>query len=834
MQFPGPRKCHTLFLLPLFVFSAGTSGDNNDHPLMTDWVPRSGLSEAQQQQLHPACCGMFLPPQREDEWATTNPELAPMLIESPSGMRQPQRDMLLIPGPVEILQGSRSITANERSELDQSEETLNLRGDVVFREPGVMMAGESAVIDQRNNHSRLENAGYVLYPTQMHGYADSLDYYGETGFITINNGEFSRCEPGAPFWVLQATRLELDPARGMGRASELTLRVRDVPVFHYPWTLQFPITDDRMSGILAPSLSNSRRGGLDIAVPYYFNLAPHYDATVTPRLIEKRGAMASGEFRYLASWSMNTVNAGILPADRTFDPMLAEIPGSDSPPTRNRWFLGYEHEGIIGEHWSTLVDFGAVSDVDYFRDLGTRGLSVDNRTHLDRLAQIAFRRQDWRAEALIHRIDVIDPFLANDAINRPYDRLPELRLGTRQLADNGLQYGISGAWTRFDRSISPGMLSQEQIENGALVTGQRLSLEPEISLPWRTPGMFVVPSARYRHTAWQLNRQAGGTDATPSIGVPVFSVDSGLILDRELTLGNNTFNQTLEPRLYYLYSAYQAQADLPLFDTSQRRLSFDQLFRDNRFSGGDRFGDANQITAAVTTRLLDDDGLERAALSLGQIYHFRDRRVTPDSPLQTWLQLQPVDAPRSPIVAEAHYSFNNPENGLVPGNGLPHWQLRSNLHWNERRGKLEEGAVSVAWQMDDQRLFNAGFRYRELGDVFPQSPGGLSRRIRQTDVSGIVPLNDNWRLFGRWNYDHSNSRNLETFAGVEYSNCCTTMRVLLRDWVNDYEFLNQQARQNRGVYFQLSLHGLGNITGAGISNLLSDGIPGFKEHLFNE
>lgn len=822
MQFPESPRLPSANLLPLLAICVTAFAHSDDNPLLVDWVPRSELSIQQQENLHPACCGLFVAPQRDDEWATMDPETAPMQIDAPDGISQPSQGQLLIQGAVQILQGYRSVTASERSELDESEETLNLRGNVLFREPGILLTGDSALVDQRHNTSRLDQAAYVMYDTQMHGRADSLEYNGETGFLTISNGEFSRCEPGAPFWLLRAAQLDLDPARGIGRAREVTLTVHDVPVFHYPFSLQFPIGDQRVTGVLAPSFTNSRRGGLDIAVPYYFNLAPHYDATVTPRLIEKRGGMLGVEFRYLANWSMNTFDVTLLPDDSTYDRELSVIPGSDSPPTRDRWFLGYEHEGIINDNWSTRVDFNAVSDVDYFRDLGTRGLSLDNRTHLNRQGQLRFRSENWQAETNLQRIEIIDPFLADDDINRPFDRLPEIRVRTRQFAGDLVQYDLNAAWARFDRGLNRNRLSPSQINNGALVTGHRLTLEPQISLPWRTPGIFVVPSAKYRYTSWQLDRQAVDTSANPTRGVPTFSLDSGLVFDRTVSAFGGSYNQTLEPRLYYLYTPYEEQGNLPLFDTSQLRLGFNQLFRDNRYSGGDRIGDANQLTAALSTRLYDEQGFERLAFSLGQIFHFRDRRVTPDSPLQRWLQLQPVDDSRSALVAEGYYAMDD------------NWQLRSDLHWNELRGTVDEGSLTFSWLRDDRSVFNAGYRYRALGDVFLQSPGGLDRRIRQTDISGVLPLNENWQLFGRWNYDHSNSRNLETFAGVEYSNCCATMRVLLRDWVNDYEFLNQQARQNRGLYFQLSLHGLGNITGAGISNLLSDGIPGFKEHLFNE
>ncbi|MDP2091980.1 MAG: LPS assembly protein LptD, partial [Pseudohongiella sp.] len=308
----------------------------------------------------------------------------------------------------------------------------------------------------------------------------------------------------------------------------------------------------------------------------------------------------------------------------------------------------------------------------------------------------------------------------------------------------------------------------------------------------------------------------------PERGVSVFSLDSGLIFDRPVTVAGLSATQTLEPRLYYLFSEQKEQHLLPNFDSAQLHMNFNQLFRDNRFSGGDRVGDANQISAAVTSRLLTIDGQERARISVGQIFHFKDRKVSLDSPLQKWLTLQPLDTDRSALIMEASYR--------------PHerWQLMTDLQWDQENNNIDQGSIAVQLRGDQDRLFNLAFRYREKTDVFLDAPPLLDPRIKQTDISAVWPLNESWRMLGRWNYDHSNSRNLETFAGVEYSNCCATVRLIARDWVNDYEFNELNTRQNRGIFFQLSLHGLGDLAGGGLDSLLSNSIPGFKEQDSND
>ncbi len=786
-----------------------------------DWHDRSELSPSQLELMNPACCGMFIEPQRDDHWADQDPETAPPQIETPAAVSQPRAGQLNIDGPVRMLQGYRSLEASERAELDQEAETVTLTGDVLFREPGMALTGESGFIDRDAGTSELERSTYVMHEDGFHGRAGRLTHDDNSGRITISNGAFSRCEPGSEFWLLEAAELDLDPRAGIGRAREVTLRIQDTPVFHYPYTLSFPISDQRMSGFLPPDISNSSRSGVDIAVPYYFNLAPHYDATITPRVVSKRGAMLGGEFRHLGEVSRNTVNVSALPSDNQFDPALAGQFTDRSPPAENRWFLGYQHQAQWTPNWSTRVDFNDVSDRDYFRDLGSSGLNVSSRNHLNQQARLRFRSANWLAETAVQRIEILDPFVASIDINKPYDRLPRLRVG-HQNSIGALDYSLDTGYTRFQRSLDRGELSPDQIDAGALVTGERMTAEPSVSLPLRTPGTFLVPTLKYRYARWQLEDQALTTPERPERGVGVFSLDSGLIFERGVTINDTSYTQTLEPRLFYLYSEFEEQQHLPTFDTAQRHFSFGELFREDRFAGQDRVGDANRLSAAVTTRFIDDQGQEQAALRIGQMFHFRDRRVSLDSPLQDWLPLQPRDTDRSPLVAEARYAVAD------------NWQLRGDLQWREETGDFEQGSISLQYQGGPGEVLNLAHRYRQRTRVLLQQPPLLDPEIRQTDISATWPVNERWRLLGRWHYDHSNDRNLESFAGVEYSNCCATMRVIFRDWVNDFASLNRDSEQNRGVYFQLSLHGLGDLAGSGISSLLNEAIPGFEEYPAND
>lgn len=805
--------------------SAATAQSGTTGRAANDWVPMEQMTAAQRAALPANCCGAFIEPVRtgldgQVLDTTADPATAPTLFTAPGAIEQDSDERVNIAGAVSIQQGNRTIRNSVSTQIDQQADTITLTGDVEFREPGVLLTGSGAFVDQANSQNRIDNASYVLHQYGVHGAASVIVYDSEGEVLAIENGEFSRCEPGNEFWTLQSRRMRLDTAAGIGTAEGVTLRIKDVPVFHYPFTVPFPLGDQRVSGFLAPSIGSTSDGGLDVAVPYYLNLAPHYDATLTPRLIGDRGAMASGEFRYLADWSMNTVSASLLPGDKRFDAATAGVPGSDSPAREDRWFVGVQHAGQLGERWSTAINYEAVSDDRYFRDLGSSGLTVSSRTHLQRNGQLNYRAPNWYAGTRVQRIDIIDPYISASDLNIPYDRLPELTLGAAQSL-GGLQLRVEGSHVRFDRSLDRDGLTPTQIDAGALVQGSRLHVEPQISWPLRGEAGFFVPTAGYRYTQWDLEQQALGTVQDPDRGLGLFSLDTGLVFERPMSRGNG-FVQTLEPRLFYLFSEQEDQSLLPTFDSAQINFNYGQLFRSDRFSGHDRIGDADQLSLALSTRFISGSGEERGRLSIGQIIHFEDRIVALDSPLQSWVTLQPRNTDRSALVGEAFYLLSE------------QWRLNSDLQWNEDQQHVDESSVSLRYQGDENHIFNIGYRFRRLVDLYGPVPAGLDPRIKQSDVSGVWPLNNNWRLLGRWHYDHSNSRNLDTFAGVEYSNCCATIRLVAREWIDDDEFFLLQDDTNTGVFFQLTLNGLGNVSGGGISRMLSDGILGFKEYGTNE
>ena len=780
-----------------------------------DWVPLKSLSAEQLTQLDGNCCGAFVDPTGREKDSQNRPADAETRFDAEQGIRGTSQTLVNIDGDVIVQQGYRTIQNNELTTIDREENTVTMQGDVIFREPGVMLRGSSAFINSDAGTNRVEDAQYVLHELGAHGNAESITYSSDTGSVIIENGEFSRCEPESRFWLFRAESIELNQVEGRGYATAVSLRIKDVPIFYYPGTLPFPLGEARMSGFLAASTGSTRSGGFDFELPYYFNLAPQYDATLSPRLISDRGVLTGLELRYLAETSLNTLNMSYLGNDKLFNETTANVLGSDSPPTDNRWFIGYEHYGVYGRNWSSFVDYNAVSDEDYFYDLGSNGLNTTSRTHLNRQARLNFNTEYLRAGLNVQRIQIIDPFISSIDLNRPYDRLPQFYFDTDAYLGAGFRVELGGQVTSFDRTLDESSLSQSQLDNGALVSGERLNLEPAISWSIEQPGWFLRANAKYKHASYKLQNQSTTSMDDPDVGITVYNFDSGLIFERPMAGG---FTQTLEPRAYYLFSEFEDQSLLPLFDTSELNFSFSQLFREDRFSGGDRTGDADQVSIAITSRILDEKGKERARMSLGQIRYFDDRQVNLGNPIQSWIPRYSPLNQKSALAGELALSFSES------------WRLNTDVQYNEETEELDEGSFQLRYHRDTDHLFNIAYRYRNLVDS-PNFilPTGIDPRIKQTDLSAAWPINQAWKLLARWNYDHSNSRNLETFAGVEYSNCCATIRVIAREWVDEDELFVPNIKPNQGIFVQFTLNGLGNITGGGLSGLLSDGIRGFKE-----
>lgn len=660
-------------------------------------------------------------------------------------------------GNVQLRQGSRRI-ASSNAEFDQVTNKATFEGNVQYREPGLLTLSDTAQIDTTTQEAIFNNTQYVLHEDGLRGKADRVIRL-EDKRLRLEDGDYTYCPPYSDAWKLNADSIVLNKEKGYGEAEDAVLRVSGVPVFYTPY-FTFPIDDTRRSGFLYPSLGYSDDNGLDLTVPYYFNIAPNLDDTLTPRIISDRGFLLENELRYLNSWSSNTLNTAYL--------------ADDDVKKDDRWLLGVDHKGILANNWHTDIDFTSVSDVDYFEDLDTN-LEVIRQDHLDQKASITYKAESWQFQAKAHDYQTID---SNS--KAPYKRLPQLSLTGNNEFGSGGNFTYEAEYTKFDRNIT-GLTGSDRI------IGDRRFFLPSISYLWQSPWGYLKPELGLWNSSYSLENQVTGYDSSPSVNTPIFSIDSGIIFERALKSGGI---QTLEPRLFGLYIPEENQDAVPDFDTSTLTFNYQSLFRQNRFSGYDRLGDAQQISLGLTNRLYTDNGNEAANFSIGQAYYFKDRTVQLNSSTPDETDRQ------SDIATQATWYIS------------PHFKASLDAILNHRNFKTTETNTRLRYNSDINHQFDFSYRYKE-------------DKRDQTDLSFIWPINNQWTGMGRWLYDVEDSDSLETALGLEYESCCWKVSFAGRRWLDDTD------KFDTGVFLNFTLKGLGSF-GSGSSDFLND-IIGYEE-----
>jgi LPS-assembly protein len=583
----------------------------------------------------------------------------------------------------------------------------------------------------------------------------------------LYHAEYTSCPVPRDDWFIRVRELEIDTGRNVGLAYNTTVFFLGVPILYSPY-MSFPLDNKRKSGFLSPTFGTSGKSGFEVGLPYYWNIAEDYDATITPKLLSKRGVQAIGEFRYLERNFTGQLDTEFLPHDR--------VAGTD------RYFLGFRHAQQLGHGWSAMLNGQKVSDDDYFRDLSTK-IAATSQVSLPRDAILAYNNEIWSVSARALGYQTLqDPLGAPIPI--PYAILPQL-----------LAIGSSQNVAGFDWQFA-GELSN--FRHPTLVTGQRFILYPSIEYPMRRSYGFIVPKVGYHFTRYNLEANTTGVDSA-SRGMPITSLDAGLYFDRSTTWGGRAFEQTLEPRLFYLNVPFRDQSNLPNFTTAESDFNFRRFFTENRFVGGDRIGDANQLTLALASRLIESStGLERFSGGLGQVYYFKPPLVTLGGP--------PEGRRSSDVLAFAS-SQMSPSVSLDTA-----WQYTPNLARSERF------AVGGRYSPQPGSIVNAAYRYvRDTsGSTDPTATG-----IRQVDLSAQWPITRNLSGLARWNWSTQDRKLVEGLVGFEYNAGCWQVRAVA------HRFITSAQQYSTSFQIQLELSGLSRI---GISPLetIKQNISGYR------
>lgn len=807
-----------------------------------DWVPRDKLTPAQLAETGPYCSGSYVEPIRPGMNDPTSKSDAPTFIGAKASRYQQDEQIATLAGDVVMRQGSMQIEADEAS-LYQAESRGELNGKVRLRDNGALIVGDHADVQLDTGAAKVDNAEYVLHKSRIRGSA-LYAKRAEDSIIRLKDGTYTTCEPSSNAWQLKGNNITLNPATGFGTATNVTLRVKDIPVFYTPY-IYFPIDDRRQSGFLPPSFSSSTDTGFMLVTPYYFNLAPNYDATLYPRYMTKRGLLMEGEFRYLTESSEGQFGAAYLNDDNDDRKRQTDY-------TDKRYMLNWQHKGGLDSRVFTEVDYTKISDPYYFQDLESDQIGVESRDYLNQQGAVSYRGDDYTA-----RLNAQAYQLATVTQITPYNMLPQLTLnGMLPTHPGGLNFAYNTELVRFDRSLENGNYTNEdgtvdpRLDNNvtglARANGTRLNLAPSVSLPLNWSYGFLTPSLKYMYTQYDLDLDGTGKDymnkngqkfdSSVSRSVPIASVDSGLYFDRNTNWFGTNYRQTLEPRAFYLYVPEKNQDDIPIFDTSESSFSYSSLWRDNRFTGTDRVGDENKLSLGLTSRLIEDNGFERQRISVGQAYYFKDRKV----------QLPGVNDDRddstsrvSPYALEYAYRFNRD------------WRATADYNWDPETRSPRSGSAMMHYQPEDNpnKVVNLGYRYRNDQVVYnqytgkwqfggdyltPSDPGYIKDyyKIQQHDFSVIWPIVPQWNAISRWQYDYNRNRTLEAFGGFEYDNCCWKLRLISRYWVSNDEYtqaapLNEKG--DHGLFLQVVLKGLGGVVGTKVESFLDKGIQGYRE-----
>ena len=646
-------------------------------------------------------------------------------------------------GNVALVRGDQFLgTDNMRFDVETG--TYVAEGNIRYQDSGIRIVADRAEGDQDNDTHVITNIRYQLVDRRGNGGADAITLRGPRGQLA--HSTYSTCDPGQRAWELRAQRIDVDSDEGFGVARNAVLRMGRFPVLYVPW-VKFPVDDRRHTGLLYPSASMSGRNGFDYRQPVYLNLAPNYDMTLTPRWMSKRGFMLDSEFRYLYEGGRGTVEAAYMPDDDLRD--------------RDRGRFSYNGYHNINRQWQARASLGWVSDERYVEDFANR-LNGVSFSYLQSTAGIYGSGQYWSAGAMGEHFQLTD-YTLSDA-NLPYSRLPRVFANWERPLNQWLDAGLWAEAVRFQHSERDG--------------GSRIDLKPYVSARLAGPAWYVTPTLAWRYTAYQLDdglaaRLPGG-ERNPSRSVPVASLDAGLFFDRDTEIGGRSYLHTLEPRLFYLNVPYREQAGLPLFDTRPFTFSWGQLFRDNRYSGADRQTDANQLTIALSTRLIRQaDGREKLSASVGQIRYFEDSRVT--APGET-----PVAQGKSAWVADANYMIND------------RWNLGASYQWDPKFRREDLASIRARYLWPNDGVVNLAYRYRR--DL-----------LEQADFSFLYPLSPTWSLVGRYYHSLQDHKLLEAIGGVQWDSCCLAVRALARRYVR-----NREGEVDNAIQVEFVLKGLGS------------------------
>jgi len=677
-------------------------------------------------------------------------------------------------GHVEIRQGDRVVRAEE-IDISEANQSLRVPGPVELSDPNLTVRADGAKVDSAGGAAEFERASFEIPARAGRGSAEKIRLSGN-GEVDLQDVRYTTCPLPDPTWQLKVGNLHIDQQARVGSGTAARLDFKGVPILYTPY-ISFPVGNEPKSGLLMPEPGQSSRSGWQLSLPWYWRIAPNYDATFTPTYYSSRGFDLGGEFRFLANASKGQFAVNFLPNDRQTQTDRTFVDVSEQTDFTSRLrFIG------------SGVNLG---DNEWFEDFG--GATYTSNVILPRIAQLLYRGDEWWLTATAQNYQIIDPQIART--DRPYAVLPQIALHGFFPDRFALTAAIDGEFASFQRNADLGPNSSVQ----------RLDIAPQLRLPLRVEGAYLEPAIAYRYAAYRLD-DPSIADSSPSVGAPKFSIDGGMVFERETGRSNHGV-QTLEPRILYAYVPYRNQDALPILDTARPDFSLIQLFETDRYAGADRIGDVNHVALGLTSRVIDGaDGRQFLSATLGGLYRFAPERVSLPGEI-------PERRGSSDIIGELSLT------------AYRHWTAHIGAQWDPVEQKNERTELSFQYLQEAGKVVNVGYRYRRgdtLGPTTVVNPQSQPQALEQIDTSAAWPIGSAWSLYGRVIYSIKDNAAIDRFGGFEYRSCCWGARVLARRSVSSIT-----GRSDWDFKAQLELNGLSKV-GHPVDTFLAESIRGYS------
>ena len=679
----------------------------------------------------------------------------PAIIEADS-LTGKKDDQIEATGRATLSHDGQSVSA-DRMLYQQRTQDLDAQGSVVLKQGGNTMGGPHLQINLGNSAGKMEQPQFYLEENHARGSAEVMRIQDRQHFI-LDNATYTTCPAGNDDWQMKMSLLELDRDSQIGVAHHASVEFKGVPILYTPW-MDFPLNDRRKSGLLAPVFGTTGQGGFEVTLPYYWNIALNQDATFAPRFMAKRGVLLNNEYRYLGGDYGGELHADVLP--------------NDAVANRDRAHIALKHNQTLAEGLSGYVNFNRVMDDAYFRDLGD-AVNSTSQANLMQESGLKFNSDAWNAVVRVQRYQTLQDPAAQ--IVPPYARLPHLTLEA-QHSYARTKVAFAGEFVNFSHPTE--------------VNGRRLVINPSISYPLiDDSAVYITPKVALHATKYVLGENNTRAFQNASRVLPIYSLDSGVVFERDSNMFGGDYMQTLEPRIFYVNVPYRNQDQLPNFDTAKADFSFTQMFTENRFFGSDLVGDADHVTLAMTSRLLErGNGMERLKVTMGERFSFRTPKVNLE-PATTTIN-------KSDILLAAAGRITNA------------WMLDSEIQYDPNQSHSQRYNIAARYRPEPGKAFNMGYRFTR-------------NTLRQADVSSQWPIARQWRAVGRWDYSLQDNRTLEAIAGLEYNQSCWTLRLVAQ------RFATATQQSNTGFFVQLELNDFVKV-GADPLGLLKQSVPGYTK-----